>query len=54
MLNVALSPGSPSPHTIILRMTFDPEGKAEGEPGIFWHVSNRKGDQVLRKGDQNA
>lgn len=37
--NLALSPGSPLFNAIIPHVTFDqPERKAEGEPGIFWHV----------------
>ena len=37
---LASFPGSPSFHAIIPRMTFDPpQGKAEGEPGRFCHMT---------------
>ena len=37
---LASFPGSPSFRAIIPRMTFDPpEGKAEGEPGRFCHMT---------------
>ena len=40
-VGVASFPGSPSFRTIIPRMTFDPpEGKAEGEPGRFYHMTS--------------
>ena len=39
---LASSPGSPSPHTNFLHVTFE---SAEGEPGIFSHV---KVDMFLR------
>ena len=40
-LRVASFPGSPSFRAIIPRMTFDPpEGKAEGEPGRFCHMTS--------------
>ena len=39
--NLASFPGSPSFCAIIQRMTFDPpEGKAEGEPGRFCHMTS--------------
>ena len=38
---LASFPGSPSFRAIIPRMTFDPpEGKAEGEPGRFCHMTS--------------
>ena len=38
---IASFPGSPSFRAIIPRMTFDPpEGKAEGEPGRFCHMTS--------------
>ena len=38
-----LSPGSPSFRAIIPHMTFDPhKRKAEGEPGISWHMTDVK------------
>ena len=41
LFGLASFPGSPSFRAIIPRMTFDPpEGKAEGEPGRFCHMTS--------------
>ena len=40
VLTIASFPGSPSFRAIIPRLTVDPpEGKAEGEPGRFCHMT---------------
>ena len=40
-VELASFPGSPSFRAIVPRMTFDPpEGKAEGEPGRFCHMTS--------------